>query len=338
MSDMDSFKLNKFDERMTKRSSSQISNFVALNATLAASIQVSTSNLPGSVTRYHDLGSMKMEHALSHAVALNRPVMDIATRGIMAQKGFIELDEVDLGWIVAEAAKELQIWQNKKKCYIGVLSLISPIAAAAGYLFSENANDLEYQLDFGDLKRLTIDFLENTTPEDTVHIFTRLYNAESDNFQKIKNYSSTLSDGQEMILADEINLVDFYKMFNKEILAFKEISTNFEFVFGEGKNTFFGTLDEGLSYTDSITNTYIHMIANDFDPHFLKLNKKLAYEFKKDAKMALDNGGINSKEGREITLEMERKFLEQDSITPLRGISDVTTAVTFLATLSGLRP
>ena len=335
---MESFKLNKFDERMTKRSSSQISNFVALNATLAASIQVSTSILPGSVTRYHDLGPMKIEHALSHAVALSRPIMDIATRGIMAQKGFIELDEVDLGWIVAEAAKELQIWQNKKKCYIGVLSLISPIAAAAGYLFSENANDLEYKIDFVELKRLTLNFLENTTPEDTVHIFSRLYNAESDNFQKIKNYSSTLSDGQEMILADEINLVDFYQMFNKEILAFKEISNNYEFIFGKGKDSFFGGLEEGLSYTDSISNTYIHMLAHDFDPHFLKFNKKLAYEFKKDAKMVLDNGGFNSKEGKEIAQDMERKFLAQESAIPLRGVSDVTTAVTFLATLSGLRP
>jgi triphosphoribosyl-dephospho-CoA synthetase len=239
--------------------------------------------------------------------------MDITTRGIMAQKGFIELDEVDLGWIVAEAAKELQIWQNKKKCYIGVLSLISPLAAAAGYLFSENANDLEYEIDFADLKRLTLDFLDNTTPEDTVHIFSRLYTAESDNFQKIKDYSSTLSDGQEMILADEINLIDFYKMFSKEILAFKEISNNYEFIFGNGKNAFFGGLDEGLPFIDSISNTYLHMLA-------------------------LDQGGLMSKKGRDIAFEMERKYLEHNSTVQLRGISDITTAVTFLATLTGLRP
>ena len=173
---MKSFNTKRFDEKVTEKSSSTISNYISLNATLAASIQITTEILPGNISRKNNLKSIKMEQALTSALALSKPIMDMATRGIMVQKGFIEFDEVDMGWIIGETIDDTSKWNYSNNMNIGRLCLFSPIAAAAGYLLSENANNPDYEINMDDLQKYALDFLINTTPEDTVQLFGKFYN------------------------------------------------------------------------------------------------------------------------------------------------------------------
>ena len=82
-----------------------ISNHIALNAILAGATQVASPVKPGNVHRYHDFKLTKMEHYLSSAVALNNPMFELATRGVLTERGLIDIDEVDMGWIIAEVTE-----------------------------------------------------------------------------------------------------------------------------------------------------------------------------------------------------------------------------------------
>ena len=157
------------------RSVSGIANHIALNAILAAATQVATPVKPGNVHRYNDFKVTKMEHYLSSAIFLNIPMSQMATRGIMVERGLIDIDEVDMGWIIGEAAKDGGKWHTGGITNLGMLFLFSPIAAAAGHLISSSDSVIEYEMNLNELPSVSVDFIENTTPEDTVNIFTSLY-------------------------------------------------------------------------------------------------------------------------------------------------------------------
>ena len=108
---------------------------------MAGATQVASPVKPGNVHRYHDFKATKMEHYLSSAVALNNPMFELSTRGILTERGLIDIDEVDMGWIIAEAAKDNIKWHNGGMTNLGMLFLFSPIALAAGYLISESDKD-----------------------------------------------------------------------------------------------------------------------------------------------------------------------------------------------------
>ncbi len=330
---------NELNNRLNSTSASRIANYVALNASLSLSLQLSTNILPGNVNRYNDNGGLHHEHLLASSIAFHKPVMDISTRGIMVNFNFIDMDEVDMGWIMAESLKENKQWHKGPNLNLGSLAIYLPIAAAAAYLFSTNPEITGYKLNNNELQRLTMEFLENTTPEDTVQLFTQIYNSDILEYQIFKSFSSTLNDGVEIILDSALNLLDFYKIYRDDILVFNEISNSYPTVFGSGMSAFSEALSEGLSLIDSITHTYLHVLATHVEPFIVTLNgKSIAYSIKRQASEIVDYGGYITKKGRKMAKEMDMYIRNLSEPIHTHSISDITNLITFIATLNGIRP
>ena len=332
------FSLSGSEDKQKSLSVKGISNYTALNAILAGATQVASPVKPGNVHRYHDFKHDKMEHYISSAVALNNPMFELATRGVLVEREIIDIDEVDIGWIIAEAAKDNVNWHKGGITNLGMLFLFSPIALAAGYLISET--DTEYdKIDTSKLPKIASNFLENTTPEDTVNIFSILYDLKSEIYPMSKSIGISLPESISQLLENEINLLDFYSQYKKQNLLFQELSNNYDLIFGYGLNAFNEAINEGASMVDSITHTYVTLLSLNPDSLvFRKYGRDEAFKVMQKAKNIMENGGFLTSKGRILTYELD-KSLQSKSETINPGVTaDLTATVTFIATLGGARP
>lgn len=322
-----------------QRSVESIIEHVALNAALAASTQLAAHVKPGNIHRYHDFKETKMEHYLSSAVALHTPMAEIAKRGVMVQRGLIDQDEVDMGWIIAEAVKDGVKWHSGGLTNLGILFLFAPVAAASGYILSENAADRIDTIDVKQIPKLAYKFVENTTPEDTINIFSTLYKVQSEIYPMSSAVGISLPESINELLEEEVNLLDFYNLHKQKNLIFQEISSFYEISSKAGLSAFNEAITEGSSMVDAITHTYISLLSLNPDSIILRNNgMEMAVRIMNMAKQVIQHGGYLSKEGRELTNELEL-FTRKHETTINPGVTaDLTANVTFFATLSGIRP
>jgi triphosphoribosyl-dephospho-CoA synthetase len=315
-----------------------ISNHIALNAILAGATQVASPVKPGNVHRYNDFKNDKMEHYISSAVSLNNPMFELSTRGILVERGNIDIDEVDMGWIIAEAAKDNINWHKGGITNLGMLFLFSPIALAAGHIISECDTDYD-SIDIKKIPEVANNFLENTTPEDTVNIFSMLYDLKSELYPLSHSIGISLPESVSELLENEINLLDFYLSYKKQNLLFQELSNGYSMVLSYGINAFDEAINEGLSMVDAISHTYITLLSLNPDSLvFRKNGRDEAFKIMQKAKNIMENGGFLTSRGRILTYELD-KSLQNKVVTINPGTTaDLTAAVTFVATLGGTRP
>lgn len=279
-----------------------------------------------------------MEHYLSSAVALNNPMSELATRGVLTERGLIDIDEVDMGWIIAEAAKDNVKWHKGGMTNLGMLFLFSPIALAAGYLISESDTDYN-NLDLQKIPQLATKFLENTTPEDTVNIFSMLYHLKSETYPTSRSIGISLPESISQLLENEINLLDFYSQYKKKNLLFHELCNNYKQIFSYGLNAFNEAINEQAPMVDAIAHTYVTLLSLNLDSIvFRKHGKDKAFKIMQKAKNIMENGGFLTSRGRILTYELD-KSLHSKSETVNPGVTaDLAATVTFISTLGGIRP
>ena len=257
---------------------------------------------------------------------------------INAERGLIDFDEVDFGWIIAESIKREKEWYKGSALNVGKLFMFAPISAAVGYLVSE-LDKLEQAVNFKEISEYTEYFLENSTPEDTVNLVKVLHqekiNLPIDNLLGDRSLHETV----ESILAEEINLLDFYQKFKDEYLVFKEISTNFETCNTIGFHAFYEVINENLSYNEAILHTYISILSKHFDSYLLQYSGRIkANKISQQARYILEDGSVFTEEGRNKLYELNEYVLKHHSEIQFSSVDDLTTTVTFFATLSGIRP
>lgn len=323
----------------SERSTYSISNQIALNATLAAAIQVSSHIKPGNAHRFINANESRMEHYLSSSIALNIPMGQLAQRGIMVERGLIDIDEVDMGWIIGTAAKEGVKWQSGGVINLGMLFLFSPIAAAAGYLLSKNRDNGDEIIDLEKLPKIAVKFIENTTPEDTVNIFSMLHDLNAVFYSGSGSNNSSLPESVNEILEAEINLKDFYNFHSKKNYLFKELSDAYPLSFSIGISAFNEAINEGKSMIDAISHTYVNLLSINPDSKIYQNHgKTIALKVRQKAKYIVEFGGYLTKEGCEMTKDLEDYLKADGNNYYPETTADLTANVTFLATLSGIRP
>lgn len=321
-----------------KLSVKSISNHISLNASLAASLQVAAHVKPGNVHRYHDFRETRLEHYLSSAVLLNNPIVELATRGILTERELIDIDEVDMGWIIAEAAKENAKWHHGGMTNLGMLFLYSPIALAAGFMLSEADQNLN-SINFKELPKIAMDFLDNTTPEDTVNVITMLYHLKTEVYPMSNIIGISLPESITDVLEEEINLLEFFKVNSKKNLIFDQIQKSYSDIFSIGFSAFEEALNESLTMIDAISHTYITLLSTNLDSLvYRKYGKDEALKIMQKAKNIMDNGGFLTSKGRILTYELDKYLQRPDSTINPGAMADLTSTVTFLATLKGYRP
>ncbi|MHA2170560.1 MAG: triphosphoribosyl-dephospho-CoA synthase, partial [Candidatus Kariarchaeaceae archaeon] len=194
-------------------------------------------------------------------------------------------------------------------------------------------------IDVKQIPKIAMNFIENTTPEDTVNIFSMLYQLNTEIYPRSNTIGITLPERINDLLEQEINLSTFFTNQRTKNQLFAEIIDSYPISFGKGLSAFYESINEGASMVDSITHSYIHLLSINPDSRvYNKHGREAALSIRGKAKQIVDFGGYLTEIGKEKTRDLE-KFLAKDGKVINPGTTaDLVANVTFIATLNGIRP
>ncbi len=318
----------------TVPSPEEISTWVASCASLACSIQFPVEK-PG-LGEFSDIN--KIRQYLTSGTLIYKPIFDLASRGVMVQRGLIDLDEVDTGWIIAESLKREKEWHPSYMSTFGRLFLFAPIATAVAYLFSEKESR-DFKLDVEILPEYSELFLENSTPEDTVNVFNLLDDQQFQSHLRLLHFTPVLKETIDEILEREVNLLDFCKNQAESDILFEEIASNYNFAINYGFPAFLEALNEGLPFSSAIKHTFYVALSHYPDSALLrKYGRQHALKVRQLAKDIIEAGSVFTDKGNEEIQTLNEYYDANIGALLAHHVDDITTLVTFLGILSGLLP
>jgi triphosphoribosyl-dephospho-CoA synthetase len=315
---------------------STLANFISQCATLALSLQV-TSLYQFKITHlYPQRESKQIPQMFASTIALSSIFFELGKRGIMVQRELLEIDEIDMGWLINEANKTVSEWHKGSPNMIGTSIIFAPILVSAGYELSERGN-YNSIMDVERLKEILKEIIENTTPEDTVNFIQMLYTISDLGRPYSVQINVTVEDTIEDVLDSETTLLDYFKGNSEQNLIFNEIANNYELIFSIGWPSFLEAWNETENYSIAINHTYFTLMGSVLDTNILIENDyKIANHVHKMAKEIIQSGGFMTKVGMKLALELD-DYLFSNNIIP-KSISLLTSVVTFLALFNGFRP
>jgi len=280
----------------------------------------------------------KIRQYITSGALIHKPVYDLTSRGVMVERGLLDLDEVDTGWLISEALHREKDWHPGYMSTFGRLFLFAPISVAVGYLYSEMGTE-DFHLDITELPEYLDIFLENSTPEDTVNIFKLLGDRNFQEDLKLLHFSPSLEDTIEHILEDEINLKDFCEHQSQHDILFEEISKNFEFSVKYGYPAFLEGINEGIAFTESIKHAYYTTLSHYPDSAlYRKFGRMTALRVRQIAKEIIGAGSVFTDEGKELIDDLYVFYEENIGGVLAYSVDDITSSITFLGLLSGITP
>ncbi len=313
----------------------KIANYIAQCATLALSLQMTSLYQHNIRHLYPDRSSLQIPRQFAAITAANSSFFELAKRGIMVERNLLEIDEVDLGWMISQVNSTVREWVKGGPRMFGISFLISPLLVTAGF---ELSSTTLLPSEFNEVSfRTTIEeVIDNTTPEDTVNILQMIYDFQVEDPQFVEMGELALHEMIENILDNEINLQNYFNANATNNVLYEEISNTYKLTFGEGWKAFSEAWNEKSNFSMAINHTYFTLMSQITD-HTLKAKSlKLAETVRRHALDIVDLGGFLTEEGRQEAFELD-KFLLEQQILP-RAASDITSTVTFLGILRGLRP
>lgn len=312
-----------------------IANWIATKALFSSNIQFSANIKPGMVSRSY--GS-NLDKYLTSSVLIHHPVFEIASRGVMVERGLIDFDEVDMGWLISEAIAQENQWHQGTILNLGKLFLMAPIAAGVGYIISEMESNNDF-FDINDIQEYTILFLENSTPEDTVNLYKTLSKVKPLIDFNLFTDGGSIHEEIENILASEMNLLDFYNKLSDNYLIYKELASNYEISTKVGFSSFYEALNEDYEFKDAITHTYVSIMSQYPDSTvFHTAGRVKALKISQMAKEVVELGSIFNPDGIKKMEDLQEYYSKNIGNVVPTCIDDLTTNITFLAALSGLKP
>ncbi len=185
------------------------------------------------------------------------------------------------------------------------------------------------------LRDSAAEFIESSMPDDVVHVIELLFNLSPNDEDMLSLANEKIAKAIEDFQKADMSLLDFFKMSSIQNLIYEELSNSFEIIFGKGIKSFEEAYSETEDLVQSIGHTYLSLLSEYKDTYLLATNRSdLARKVQVQAKDAISHGGLLTEDGRVLTNNLIRSLVGH---TP-RAVEALTTAVTYVAILAGVRP
>jgi triphosphoribosyl-dephospho-CoA synthase len=116
----------------------------------------------------------------------------------------------------------------------------------------------------------------------------------------------------------------------------REYSTGFETTFEIAVPTLQRDLDEGLSWSDAIVDTFLTLLVSAPDTHIARrAGLARAEEVSSMARRVLEAGGVGSSEGRLAIDDMDGRLRGPGNLLNPGATADLTAAAIFVALVEG---
>jgi triphosphoribosyl-dephospho-CoA synthase len=310
-------------------------SYVARCAALAGLLEVSAYPKPGNVHRTRDFGDTRFEHFLAGSVAIAPSIHTIAARGFDASAGLIDWGGIELGGQILKAVRDSQQWQRGGNVNLGIILLLTPLAAAGGAALQDHESVEPEQLR-GYLPKV----IDSTSADDSIDLYRAIgMSMTPRTLGKSDELDVLDSSSLEEIRAEGLNLRDVFRKCSHRDSICGEWVSNFEATFEVGFPSLKRRVDELEDVNSAVLDTFLEILSAQPDSLIIrKRGMGDAMNVSQRAKEVLDSGGATSSQGiKELKLldsELQRAGGDLNPGTT----ADLTASSIFVLLLEGWRP
>jgi len=293
-----------------------------------------TASKPGNVTPTASFEGTRLEHFLASAVAAESSFEEAARRGIAVSEDKLSIRDVGIGGIIKECAADINAWQKGGNTLLGTVMLFVPLAVAAGMTPAGK----KFAFDFHRLRENLRLAVESTTAEDAVSLYEAIDVAKPSGLGGAPDLDVTDPASKTRLLEDNVSLFEVFKIASGYDDICSEWVRNYPITFDLAYPYLMERLERGDLNT-AIVHTFLKILSAHPDTFIArKVGVEKAREVSVEAKKVLELGGLETPEGRENILELDRRLRASGNLLNPGTTADLTAAALALCTLSGYRP
>jgi triphosphoribosyl-dephospho-CoA synthase len=300
---------------------------------LAILLEVST-HKPGNVNFVVGFEGTRVEHFLASAVAAELTFEEAAKRGIEVANKKLELKNVEVGKLIKDAVADIDAWQTGGNTLIGTIMLFIPLAVAAGMTPTED----NFQFDFTQLKQNIKQVVESTTAKDSVHVYDSISIAKPSGLNGAPDYDVKDTSSKDRLIKENVTLYQVFQIASKYDDICSEWINNYPITFDMAYPYLMNQL-KTKNLNAAIANTFLKVLAEHPDTFISrKVGLQNAQNVSADAQKIIQLGGVDTPQGKESTLQLDKKLRDYGNNYNPGTTADITAATIALCTLSGYRP
>jgi triphosphoribosyl-dephospho-CoA synthase len=300
---------------------------------LAMLLEVSA-NKPGNVTFATGFEGTRVEHFLASAVAASAWFEEAANRGIAVKDKKLGIRDVGMGQIMKECAAEINAWQKGGNTLLGTVMLLVPLAVAAGMTPTEE----NFSFDLPRLRENLRLAVESTTAEDAVHLYEAIDIAKPSGLNEASDLDVNDPASKKRLIEKNVSLFEVFKIAADYDDICSEWVRNYPITFDLAYPYLKAQLERGDLNT-AVVHTFLKILSEYPDTFIArKAGLEKAREISFDAKRVLDLGGLETLEGKNRVLELDKRLRVSGNRLNPGTTADLTAAALALCTLGGYRP
>jgi len=300
---------------------------------LAMLFEVSAYPKPGNVHRTRDYPGTRFEHFLASAVASRSSFEIAAEKGYLISKGKLHPRDAQVGGTIRDAVVSTIRSQRGGNTSLGTLTLLIPLAVAAGITFEQGRLQLHH------LRRNLGRVLKSTTTTDTLAFYEAALRVRAGGLGRVPQLDLRNPRSKREILRKGIGLLDVFRLAADRDSICSEWITNYSTTFELGYPYFRKELSKTDDINVSTVNTYLRILSEKPDTLIArKAGLKRAEWVSTRSREALALGGAKTVAGRLEIERLDNELGKRGNLLNPGATADLSACVVAIATLSGYRP
>jgi triphosphoribosyl-dephospho-CoA synthase len=301
--------------------------------TLSSLLEIAGWPKPGNVHRTRDFKDTRFEHFLAAVAAIQPNFFRFCER--IKKDSRIQkknLSYIQLGQFFKNAAKKMMEWQKGGNVILGHLLILAPLVAASIICLQENS------LNIKDFKKVLNNIIKDTTVKDTIDLYEAINICNPGGLGKVERYDLTNENAIEEIQNDKITLQEIFNISQTYDLISSEYSTGYDIILNEGLPYYINVFNQTHDINTSTVHTFLYILSNHPDTLIIRksgINK--AREISQNASKILKIGGLTTKRGEKLLMEMDSALQNQEGKLNPGTTADLIAGIIFCALIFGLK-
>jgi len=290
---------------------------------------------PGNVNLTVGFEGTRYEHFLASAVAAAPYFERAAEQGFAVSQGDIPLGNIEVGRIIRDCIVDVNAWQRGGNTLLGTITLLSPIAVAAGMTPTKQ----ECVFEISEVRRNLKPVLESTTPKDAVDVYEAIRIAGPSGLGKAPDFDVNDPDSVNRIVKENVPLYQVFKIASEYDTVCSEWINNYPITFDVAYPHLLKQLDKSKDLNASTIHTFLKVLA-EYPDTFIA--RKVGFDKARGvslmAEEVLKLGGLETSAGRERLREFDLTLRKSSNLLNPGTTADIIAAALALCVLGGYRP
>lgn len=300
---------------------------------LAMLLEVSAHPKPGNVHRTRDYEETRFEHYLASSVASGPHFEKAAIRGRLVAAGVISLENGHVGRIIRDAAIDTLNAQTGGNTSLGTLTLLIPIAFAAGMTGNE------YCVSIPRLRSNLRKVLRATTVSDSIAFYDAIKYAKPGGLGRVEVLDVQEEGSKSEIQDGKMTLFEVFKLAANHDSICSEWVTTYRTTFELGYPYFDSQLKKSGNINEATVNTYLKVLSQIPDTLIArKAGRQKSNWVSKRALNVIELGGTSTSAGLKEIRRFDAELRRNGHFLNPGATADIIAAILSLALLSGYRP